>query len=102
LCDKKPKAIAKFIKDETQNDINTTCIVQFQERSTTEITFLSDSKSIFNTIETTNISAYTVRVNGSIVSTPISVESGDSITLTIIRTDSTLASEMRLRGTIIK
>jgi hypothetical protein len=102
LDEKKPKAIARFVKDDTVNDINTTCIVQFQARSTTEITFQSESKSIFNTIETTNISAYTVRVNGTIVSTPISVESGDSITLTIIRTDSTLASEMKLRGTIIK
>jgi hypothetical protein len=102
LDEKRPKAIARFVKDDTTNDVNTTCIVQFQERSPTEITFQSDSKSIFNTIETTNISAYTVRVNGNVVSTPISVESGDSITLTIIRTDSLLASEMKLRGTIIK
>lgn len=99
---KKPRVITKFIKDDTQNNINTTYIIQFQARSTTEITFQSDSKSIFNTIETSNISVYTVRVNGNIVSTPFSVEAGDSITLTIIRTDSTLASEMKLRGTIIK
>ena len=102
MDDKTPKVVTTFIKDDTMNDVNTTCIVQFQAKSTTEITFQSDSKSIFNTIEASNISAYTVRVNNNIVSTPISVESGDSITLTIIRTDSLLASEMKLRGTIIK
>jgi hypothetical protein len=99
---KKPKAIAKFIKDETLNDLNTKCIVQFQAKSPTEVTFSSDGKTIFNSIDTTNVSVYTVRVNSVIVSTPFSVEDGDLITITIIRTDSTLASEVVLNGTIIR
>jgi hypothetical protein len=102
LDEKRPKAIVKFIKDETTNDLNTTCIIQFQERSPTEISFASDNNTIFNTIETTNIAAYTVRVNGTVVSTPFEVGVGDVITLTIIRTESTKASEMKLRGTIIR
>jgi len=101
LCDKRPRATVKFIKDDTLNDTDTTVIVQFQAKSTTEITFQSDYRSVFNTIEVTNVSNYTVRVNGIIVSTPISVEAGDSITLTIVRTNSLLSSEMKLRGTII-
>lgn len=102
LDTKKPRAIAKFIKDETLNDLNTKCFVQFQAKSPTEISFESDSRSIFNSIDTTNVSTYVIRVNGTIVSTPFSVEPGDTITVTIIRTDSTLASEVVLNGTIIK
>lgn len=102
LDTKKPKAITKFVKDDTLNDLNVNCIVQFQSRSTTEVIFNTESRSIFNSIDTSNVSAYTIRVNGTIVSTPISVEPGDLITVTIIRTDSLLASEVTLKGTIIK
>ena len=101
LENKKPKSIVKFIKDDTLNDLNTKCYVQFQTRSSTEVTFTSDNRMIFNSIEVTNVSAYTIRVNGTIVSTPISVGPGDTIIVTIIRTDSTLASEVLLNGTII-
>ena len=102
LDTKSPKAITKFIKDETSNDLNTKCIIQFQERSPTEVTFPSESRMIFNSIDVSNVSSYTTRVNGIIVSTPFSVEPGDSITVTIVRTNSLLKSEVTLNGTIIK
>jgi hypothetical protein len=102
LDTKSPKAITKFIKDETTNDLNTKCIVQFQERSPTEVTFPSESRMIFNSIDVSNVSSYVIRVNGTGVSTPFSVEPGDLITVTIIRTNSLLESQVTLNGTIIK
>lgn len=102
LDEKSPKAIARFIKDETTNDLNTKCVVQFQKGSATEVSFPSDSRMVFNSIDVVNVSSYVIRVNGTIVSTPISVEPGDTITVSVIRTDSNLTSEVTLRGTIIK
>ncbi len=99
---KSPKAIAKFIKDETLNDLNTRCVVQFQKGSANEVSFPADSRMVFNSINVKNVSSYIIRVNGSVVSTPISVEPGDTITVSIIRTDPTLSSEVTLNGTIIK
>lgn len=102
IDEKKPKAIARFIQDDTSDDLNTKCYVQFQTRSATEVTFNSDSRVIFNSIDTTNVSTYTIRVNGSVASLPITTQVGDRITVNIIRTDSSIASEVVLNGTIIR
>ena len=100
---KSPKAIAKFIKDETLNDLNTKCVVQFQKGSANEVSFPSESRIVFNSVDVNNVSSYVIRVNGTIVSTtPFSVEPGDIITVGIIRTDTTLTSEVTLNGIIIK
>ena len=102
LDEKKPKAIARFINSDTLNDLSTKCFVQFLPKSTTEVSFKSDSNIIFNSVDLTNVNSYVIRVNGSIVSTPISVKNDDTITVTIIRTDSNLGSELVLNGTIIR
>tara|TARA_Y100000389_G_C17429896_1_gene501906 strand:- start:1402 stop:1866 length:465 start_codon:yes stop_codon:yes gene_type:complete len=102
IDEKKPKAIAKFIHDDTSDDLNTKCFVQFQSKSPTEVTFKAETKTIFNTIESNNVSSYVIRVNGTIVSPQFTVEPEDSITVTIIRTDSTKVSEVILNGIIIR
>jgi hypothetical protein len=102
IDEKRPKAIAKFIHDDTSDDLNTKCFVQFQPKSPTEVTFKAETKTIFNTIESNNVSSYVIRVNGVIVSPQFTVEPEDSITVTIIRTDSNLASEVILNGIIIR
>jgi hypothetical protein len=102
LDEKRPKAIARFVKDDTTNDLNTRCLVQFQAKSATEVSFPAESRIVFNSIDVKNVSSYIIKVNGTTVSTPFSVEPGDTITVSIIRTDSTLSSEVILNGTIIK
>jgi hypothetical protein len=97
---KSPKTIAKFINDESLNDPSTKCIVQFQVGSSNEISITSDGNITFNDVSTENVDSYIIRVNGNIVTIPFSTDIGDTITITIIRTDSQLSSEVVLFGTL--
>lgn len=97
---KRPKAVAKFIKDETEHDKTITCVVQFLPGSPTSLTFQSDVIANFASLDTSNITAVTIRVNGNIVSLPFSVNEDDTMNISIVRTDSTQLSEIILRGTV--
>ncbi len=99
--EKKPKTKVKFIKDDTLNDLNTKCVIQFQERSSNEVAFINDNKTIFYTNELNNINDLVIRVNGVVSSLPITVFSEDKITVSIVRTDSTKESQVTLSGKII-
>lgn len=101
VCNKKPKALAKLIKDDTLNDLNVNWVVMFEANSATEVMFGSDSRMVINSIDISNVDVYTIRVNNIVVSTPFPVEPNDTITVTIIRTNSLLASQVTLSGTII-
>jgi hypothetical protein len=97
---KRAKAVATFIKDDTQNDKTINCIVQFLPGSPTTLTFDSDTVASFTSLETHNVTAVTIRVNGNIVSLPFSIAENDSLGISIVRTDSTQISEIILRGTV--
>ena len=98
--EKRPRAVVNFIKDETENDKTINCVIQFLPGSPTSITFQSDSLANFISLETHNITATTIRVNGNIVSLPFSVIETDLINISIVRTNSTQLSEIILRGTV--
>jgi hypothetical protein len=101
IANKKRKPIARFIKDETQNDKTITCVIQFLPNSPTTLKFNTDNRTIFSTIELKNVMAYTIYKNGSPVSLPFTAESTDEIVVVIVRTNSTELSEITLRGLII-
>ena len=63
---KKPKVSTNFVNDDL-DDLNTKCFIQFIAKSPTEVKFTSDSKVNFNSVDTKNVSAYTIRVNGTVV-----------------------------------
>lgn len=97
---RRPRPIARFIKDETENDKSVRCIIQFLPGSPTTITFNADSPTTFNTVDTDNIVTYTLYKNNTPVSLPFSVNSEDDITVTIVKDDSTKTSEITLRGLV--
>lgn len=97
---KRPKAVATFVKDDTQHDKTINCIVQFLPGSPTTLTFDSDTTATFSSLDTQNITAVTIRVNGNIVTLPFSISENDSLGISIVRTDSTQISEIILRGTV--
>jgi hypothetical protein len=101
ISSKKRKPIARFIKDETQNDKTITCVIQFLPNSPTTLKFKTDNRTSFSTIELKNVMAYTIYKNGSPVSLPFTAESTDEIVVVIVRTNSTELSEITLRGLII-
>jgi len=97
---KKPKVVSKVIKDESQNDKTVNIVFQFLPASPTSVTFESDFKALLSTLDIHNITAVTIRINGSIVSLPFSVKENDMININIVRTDSLQLSEIILRGTV--
>jgi|694.fasta_scaffold30031_3 hypothetical protein len=100
LTDKRPKNVAKFIKDQSQNDKSLNLIVQFLVSAPTYLNFQSDSDANFTSLETENITAVTIRVNGNVVTVPFTVHNGDLVNINIVRMDATKISEIMLRGTI--
>jgi hypothetical protein len=97
---KRPKVVAKFIKDESQNDKTVNLIVQFLAGSPTTVTFQVDSPANFVSLEYHNVTNITIYVNSNPVSLPFSVNENDTISFSIVRTNSTQLSEIILRGTI--
>lgn len=97
---KRPKAVASFVKDSTENDKTISCIVQFLPGSPTSLTFQSDTEAIFHSLDISNITAVTIRVNGSIVSLPFVLRNTDMLGISVVRTDSTQLAEIILRGTV--
>lgn len=101
LDERSRKPIARFIKDETKNDKTEKCIIQFLVGSPTSIRFSSESKTNYTTIDTENITTYTIRKNGTITTTPFVVEPTDVIVIDIVKTNSNEISEITLRGLVI-
>lgn len=99
LCDKKPKSRVNTIVDNTDTDIRVDTTVNFETRSTTETTFTTDIDVTYTGINLINITSYTIRVNGDIVTFPFSIVIGDSVTVTIVKSNSLLDSQIKLVGT---
>lgn len=97
--DLRPKA--KFLTEESGTDRTLKCVIQFLPSAPTSIRFYTDNKTNFTSVDTTNITTYTIRKNGALVSVPFSVESGDEIIINIVKTDSTKIGEITLRGLIV-
>ena len=98
---KKVKPVAKFIKDDTEDDKSLKVIIQFLPQSPTTIKFQTDNKTNFATVDTTNVTAFTIYKNGNAVSIPFTVESTDTIDIAIVKTDTSKIAEITLRGLII-
>ena len=94
--DKRIKPVARFIKDETNDDKTLKCIIQFLPGATTNIKFSTNVKTNFSSIELENIYK-----NGVLVNLPFTVEGSDLININIVKTDSTKIAEIILRGLII-
>lgn len=101
LESKKIKPVARFIKDDTEDDKTIKCIIQFLPGSPTSIKFNTDNKTNFTTIQTENTTTYTIYKNGEVVSLPFTVEANDVVQITMVKTDSNKISEITLRGLII-
>ena len=98
---KKVKPVAKFIKDDTEDDKSLKVIIQFLPQSPTTIKFQTDNKTNFATVDTTNVTAFTIYKNGNAVSIPFTVEATDTIDIAIVKTDTSKIAEITLRGLII-
>lgn len=98
---KKPRPVARFIKDDTNNDQTISCVIQFLPASQTQISFGIENAIEFSTIQLKNVTVYTITKNGSPVTFPFSVAETDVIYLSIVKEDSTKISEIILRGLVI-
>lgn len=101
LESKKIKPIARFIKDETKDDKTLKIVIQFLPSAGTVITFKTEIKTSFTSVDVDNINTYEIIKNGDTVTLPFMAEASDSITINIVKTDSTKISEITLRGIII-
>ena len=98
---KRNKPVARFIKDDTENDKSLKVVVQFLPGAPTTLRFSTDNKTNFSSVDTDNITTYTIHLNGSPVSVPFVAEPTDRIIINIVKTDSNKISEINLRGLII-
>jgi hypothetical protein len=98
---KRVKPVARFIKDDTDNDKSLKVVVQFLPGAPTSLRFKTDNKTNFSSVDLDNITTYTIHLNGNPVSVPFVAESTDQIIINIVKTDSNKISEITLRGLII-
>lgn len=98
---KKIKPIVRFIKDDTKDGKSIKVIIQFLPGASTTINFRIDNKSSFSFIDTENITSYTIRKNGSVVSIPFTCEPEDMIRIDIVKTNTNEIAEIKINGTLI-
>ncbi len=98
---KRVKPVARFIKDDTDNDKSLKVVVQFLPGAPTSLRFKTDNKTNFSSVDLDNITTYTIHLNGNPVSVPFVAEPTDQIIINIVKTDSNKISEITLRGLII-
>jgi hypothetical protein len=98
---KRLKPVARFIKDDTKDDKTLKVVVQFLPGAGTSLRFNTDNKTNFSSVDTENITTYSIYLNGNPVSVPFLAEPTDQIIINIVKTDSNKISEITLRGLII-
>ena len=98
---KRVKPVARFIKDDAENDKSLKVVVQFLPGAPTSLRFKTDNKTNFSSVDVDNITTYTIYLNGNPVSVPFVAEPTDQIIINIVKTDSNKISEITLRGLII-
>ena len=101
LDERRPRPVARIIKDETEQDKTLKVVVQFLPSATTSLTFRVDNRTNFTSIGTDNITTYTIYKNGSLISLPFIADTEDNITVNIVKTDSTKIAEITLNGLIL-
>jgi hypothetical protein len=101
LEERKQRPVARFIKDNTENDKSLMCVIQFLPGAPTTLKFSTEIKTTFYTVEENNLATYDIYVNGSLVTLPFTVENEDFILITTIKEDSTKVGELILRGLIV-
>jgi hypothetical protein len=101
LSERRIRPVARFIKDDTENDKTLKCVIQFLPGSPTTVRFYPETKTNFASVDTENITSYTIRKNGQIVTVPFVAETSDQILIDIVKTNSTEIAEITLRGLII-
>ena len=101
LENKKLKPVLKTIKDDVNNDKSLKIVIQFLPSAPTSLTFKTDNKTNFSTINLTNVDTYTIRKNGTIISLPFVAEPTDEIIIDIVKTDSNKIAEITIRGLIM-
>jgi hypothetical protein len=101
LDERRPRPVARIIKDETEQDKTLKVVVQFLPSAATSLTFRVDNRTNFTSIGTDNITTYTIYKNGSLISLPFIADTEDNITVNIVKTDSTKIAEITLNGLIL-
>jgi hypothetical protein len=100
LMSKKVKPILRVLKDDTTKEKTVKYVIQFLPTSPTELSFISDNNITFTTIDPSNLSYYTIKVNNVLVTTPFTIFPNDVILISIVKMDSTKTGEITLRGLI--
>jgi len=100
VMDKSTKPIVRYIKDDGPKDKTLTCVIQFLVGSPTSVRFTVENDTNYTTIDTDNITSYTILKNGSPVTAPFTVNTGDELIIDIVKDISTEISEITLRGLV--
>jgi len=95
------RPVARFIKDDTKDDKSLKVIIQFLPGAPTTINFKIDYKTKFSSVDTDNLTTYTIRKNGIVVSIPFTANAEDTIKIDIVKTNSSTIAEITLNGTLI-
>ena len=95
----KPK-ITKFY-DKYEENNNITIIIQFLPNSDTEIYFTSEDSMDVSDICTDNVDNYTMKINGTVVTPPFTMNQGDTIYINLNQTDPQEVAELSLNGVLI-
>jgi hypothetical protein len=98
---KRLKPITRFIKDDTKDEKSIKVIIQFLVGSPTNVSFVNDNNTNFVSIDLVNITDYTIRKNGVITNLPFTVNMGDTLSLDIVKTNSTQISEIKINGILL-
>lgn len=101
IIGKKPKPIVRKVCDTFSKEKTFKLIIQFLPSAYTEIYFGSDDNAKIVSIETENITDYTIKVNNMIVSSSFEIKKDDIIFLSIVKTNSNETSEIVLNGNVI-
>jgi hypothetical protein len=100
IMDKSIRPVVRFLTDDDPKDRSLKCVIQFLVGSPTSVRIDIDTRTNFTTVDTENISSYTIRKNGTPVTVPFSAQQGDTLIVDIVKENSNQISEIILRGLV--
>lgn len=100
VTDKSLKPVVKFLTDDDPKNKTLKCVIQFLVGSPTEVRIDIENKTNFTTVDTENISTYTIRKNGVPITLPFLCGPNDSLKIDIVKGNSNQISEIILRGLV--
>jgi len=101
IDDRRPRPITRIIRDDFGINKTLKIVIQFLPNSPNNVTFTPDVNTEFVSFTTSNISNVIIYKNGSIVELPFTATNSDSISISIVRENSTQISQITLNGLII-